>query len=92
MGQLDLWVYDNIGSGDGTNHIKEIWQAEPDMCAHLCNKWNAYKAKAAQETGCRDLNDRNIQKLAFMEFLGGLDEANMDTFIHYIAENGRPKA
>lgn len=92
MGQLDLWVYDNIGSGDGTNHIKEIWQAEPDMCAHLCNKWNAYKAKAAEETGCRDLNDINIQKLAFMEFLGGLDEANMDTFIQYIAENGRPKA
>lgn len=29
--QLELWINDNIGTGDGTNHIKEIWQAEPDM-------------------------------------------------------------
>ena len=91
LGQLDLWIYDNIGNGDGTNYIKDIWQSDPIMCNHLCDKWNTYKAHAVEQTGCMDLNDRNIQKLALIEFLGSLSTNNMDIFIQYIAEKGRPK-
>lgn len=89
MRRLELWIYDNIGDGDGTDHIRTIWKDDPHMAAHLTDKWNGYVRKARSTAGA-DADEHAVQTLALMEFLVSLDENNHRTFINYIAENGRP--
>lgn len=89
MRRLELWIYDNIGSGDGTNHILTIWKDNPYMASHLVDKWLGYVRKARSAAGA-DAEEQTVQTMALLEFLGSLDESNHKTFIKYIAENGRP--
>ena len=91
LGQLDLWIYDNIGENDGTQHIRAIWKDDPHMASHLVSKWNQLRTKYSEELNFRDETSFIVQKLAFMDFLSCLDANNMMAFIKYIAENGRPK-
>lgn len=89
MRRLELWIYDNIGSGDGTNHILTIWKDDPYMASHLVDKWHGYVRKAQSAAG-PDADAQTVQTLALAEFLMSLDENNHKTFIKWIAENGRP--
>ena len=89
MRRLELWIYDNIGSGDGTNHILTIWKDDPYMASHLVDKWLGYVRKAQSAAG-PDADAQTVQTLALAEFLMSLDENNHKIFIKYIAENGRP--
>lgn len=90
LGRLELWVYDNLGSGDGTQHIRAIWKDNPQMAAHLCGKWQEYVSKVKENLGTEEDN-LEVQKAAMWDFLTSLDERNHAAFIAYIAENGRPK-
>lgn len=90
LGRLELWIYDNIGNGDGTQHIREIWKDDPNMAAHLCDKWLGKVQKAKQCAG-EDADASAVQGIALIDFLTSLDEKEHRTFIRHIAENGRPK-
>ena len=89
MRRLELWIYDNIGSGDGTNHILTIWKDDPYMASHLVDKWRGYVRKARSAAGA-EAEEQTVQTLALKDFLISLDENNHKTFIKYIVENGRP--
>ena len=90
LGRLELWIYDNLGEGDGTGLIRTIWKDNPDMASHLADKW-LQKVRTTQENLRTDLSSSEVQKAALWNFLTSLDEANHKIFIQYIAENGRPK-
>ncbi|MBR1630670.1 MAG: hypothetical protein IJ680_02320 [Paludibacteraceae bacterium] len=51
LGQMGLWMNDNLGDGDGTQYIREIWKQEPDMASHLASKWLGYLEQAKENTG-----------------------------------------
>lgn len=90
LGRLELWIYDNIGNGDGTQHIHEIWKDDAAMADHLCDKWRSYVARARENSG-KHADESSVQTIALMYFLTSLDAHNHSTFIKFIAENGRPK-
>lgn len=90
LGRLELWIYDNIGSGDGTQHIREIWRDDPQMADHLSGKWLEKAARARVEAG-PGADSTAVQRLALIDFLTSLDARNHAVFIQWIAENGRPK-
>ena len=91
LGQLELWINDNIGSGDGTQHIWAIWKDDPEMARHLKSKWNEYRTREAENINATDDTMNEVQRLAFLDFLVSLDDDNTRILIKYIAQNGRSK-
>lgn len=90
LGRLEMWIYDNVGEGDGTQLIRRIWADDPRMAAHLTDKWLQMLRRAA-EGSVTEQYPSDMQKAVLADFLTSLDEANHAVFIRYIAENGRPK-
>ena len=91
LGQLELWINDNIGSGDGTQHNRAIWKDDPEMERHLKSKWDEYRAREAENINATDDTMNEVQRLAFLDFLVSLDDDNTRILIKYIAQNGRSK-
>lgn len=87
--RFTLWINDNIGDGDGTQHIRAIWNDDPDMAAHLALKWRQYCLEIADEYEDQDPTARTVQILAFQRFILNLDSTNMKRIAMYIAKNGR---
>lgn len=86
--RLTLWINDNIGDGDGTQLIENIWKDEPQMAGHLRMKWLSYCDDSIQETG-QDASRKVTHLYALQRLILSLDAKNMETFCKYIAENGR---
>lgn len=88
--RLTCWVNDNIGDGDGTQHIRAIWADDPRMATHLCDKWNGCRRQCAGEIGAdSEESGWTVQQLALQRFLMSLSDENLARFVQYIAENGR---
>ena len=88
--QFLFWVNDNVGSGDGTTFIREIWKDDKRLAEHLIDKWKTCIKKAISVTH-EDPDSTNwpTQQLALQDFLMSLSPNNLEKFIDYIIKNGR---
>jgi len=88
--KLLFWVNDNVGNGDGTQHIRTIWQDDPKMAEHLVSKWNNYINECCSATNEQPENTNwPTQQLALIRFLFSLSDNNLQVFINHIMANGR---
>ena len=88
--QFLFWVNDNVGIGDGTTFIRDIWQDDTKLAEHFINKWKIYIKEAISVTH-EDPDSTNwpTQQLALQKFLMNLSYDNLEKFIDYVIKNGR---
>lgn len=84
-----LWINDNIGSGDGTALIREIWKDNPAMAEHLTIKWNGCRRETARDLETDDEGSRFVQIIALQRIMVSLDRRNTEILAEYIANNAR---
>lgn len=91
--QFLFWVNDNVGNGDGTEFIRDIWRDDTRLAEHFIDKWKTCINKAISVTH-EDPDNTNwpTQQLALQDFLMSLSHDNLEKFIDYVIKNGRLSA
>lgn len=84
-----FWVNDNIGNGDGSQFILEIWKDDPELAKHLSSKWRQTVRGCAAEVGLDPTDGWPVQQLALQRFLLSLSPENLEAYLTYAVKNGR---
>ena len=85
-----FWVNDNVGIGDGTTFIRDIWHDDTKLMEHFINKWKIYiKRNISVTHEDPDFTNWPTQQLALQNFLMSLSPDNLEKFIDYVIKNGR---
>lgn len=88
--QFIYWINDNVGNGDGTQFIRDIWQDDIRLAEHFVDKWKICIQRAISVTHeDPDCTNWPTQQLALQEFLINLSDDNLEKIIDYINKNGR---
>lgn len=81
------WVNDNIGNGDGTQFIREIWRSDPKLAEHFASKWKQYVRNCAAAIESDTQSGWPVQQLALQQFLMNLSHENLRLFVEYAINN-----
>ena len=83
------WVNDNVGNGDGTEWIYEVWGKDSQLADHFASQWRKEVKYCADVIDDPDGTGWPVHQLALHRFLMNLSRDNLELYLGYVLKNTR---